>query len=65
MLLLLAGLAFLGYNHEAGLRALGWRRPDRVALLTVASHTTRFTEGADSESGPFMQRYIMVPDEWV
>jgi len=56
VLLLLACLAFLGYNHEAGLKAFGWRRPDRVALLTVASHTTRFTEGADSESGVFMRR---------
>ena len=49
--LLLACLGLLGYNREAGWKALGWRRPDRVALLTVASHATRVAEGTDSESG--------------
>jgi hypothetical protein len=31
--------------------ALGWRRPNRVALLTVATHLSRLSESSDSESG--------------
>ncbi len=41
-------------NGEAGRavkQALGWRRPDRVALLTVATHLARLAETVDTESG--------------
>jgi len=45
-------MVFAVRSGKAGraLEALGWRRADRVALLTVATHQTRLMEGVDSES---------------
>ncbi len=35
---------------RSALTALGWRRPDRVALLTVATHASRVHDTSDTES---------------
>lgn len=41
-----------GHAGKAGQAAMSllWKRPERVALLTVATHTTRLSEAKDSEA---------------
>jgi hypothetical protein len=51
--LLAVGHGDAGRVGGAALKALtnGWKRKNRVALLTVATHMSRLAETSDSESG--------------